>query len=169
MKHMKFEYICVEYSSIWLCPWNSLYMYDVIKWKKFPRYWPFVRGIHRSPVNSPHNGQWRGALMFSLMCAWINGWVNNRENGNLRRHHAHYDVMVMDDEKRISWSSLSCLWVAWSWNVVYVITEFSYAFPPRDISGIIQSGWLSKLKYTVSIDHVNITSEIKWSIWSIIW
>ena len=27
---------------------------DVIKWKHFPRYWPFVRGIHRSPVNSPH-------------------------------------------------------------------------------------------------------------------
>ena len=24
----------------------------------FPRYWPFVRGIHRSPVNSPHKGQW---------------------------------------------------------------------------------------------------------------
>ena len=27
---------------------------DVIKWRHFPRYWPFVRGIHRSPVNSPH-------------------------------------------------------------------------------------------------------------------
>ena len=26
---------------------------DVMKWKHFPRYWPFVRGIHRSPVNSP--------------------------------------------------------------------------------------------------------------------
>ena len=36
----------------------------VIKWKHFPRYWPFVRGIQRSPVNSPHKGQWRGALMF---------------------------------------------------------------------------------------------------------
>ena len=21
---------------------------DVIKWKHFPRYWPFMRGIHRS-------------------------------------------------------------------------------------------------------------------------
>ena len=27
---------------------------DLIKWKHFPRYWRFVRGIHRSPVNSPH-------------------------------------------------------------------------------------------------------------------
>ena len=68
---------------------------DVIKWKHFSRYWPFVRGIHRSPVNSPHKGQWRGALMFSLICAWINGSVNNREAGNLRSHHAHHDVTVM--------------------------------------------------------------------------
>ena len=30
---------------------------DVIKWKHFPPYWPFVRGIHRSTVNSPHKGQ----------------------------------------------------------------------------------------------------------------
>ena len=50
---------------------------DVIKWKHFPRYWPFVWGIRRSPVNSPHKGQWRGALMFSLIWAWINGWINN--------------------------------------------------------------------------------------------
>ena len=68
---------------------------DVIKWKNFPRYWPFVRGIHRSKVNSPHKGQWRRALMVSLICAWINAWVNNREAGDLRRHHAHYDVIVM--------------------------------------------------------------------------
>ena len=58
---------------------------DVTEWKHFPRYWPFVRGIHRSPVNSPHKGQWCGALMHSLICAWINGWVNNREPGDLRR------------------------------------------------------------------------------------
>ena len=68
---------------------------DVIKWKYFPRYWPFVRGIHRPPVNSPHKGQWRGTLMFSLICAWINDWVNNREASDLRRHRAHYDITAM--------------------------------------------------------------------------
>ena len=68
---------------------------DVIKWKHFPRYWPYVQGIHRSPVNSPHKDQWCGALMFSLICVWINGWVNNREAGDLRRCRAHYDVTVM--------------------------------------------------------------------------
>ena len=68
---------------------------DVIKWKHFPRYWPFVRGIHRSPVNFPHKGRWRRALMFSLICARINGWVNNREAGDLRRHRAHCNVIVI--------------------------------------------------------------------------
>ena len=68
---------------------------DVIKWKHFPRYWRFVRGIHQSPVNSPHKGHWRRALMFSLICFWINGWVNNREADDLRRYRAHYDVIVM--------------------------------------------------------------------------
>ena len=41
----------------------------------FRCHWPFVRVIHRSPVNYPHKGQWRGALMFSLICVGINGWV----------------------------------------------------------------------------------------------
>ena len=69
---------------------------DVIKWKHFPRYWPFARGIHRSPVNSPYKGQWRGALLFSLIYASINRWENNREAGDLRRYRAHYDLNVMN-------------------------------------------------------------------------
>ena len=68
---------------------------DVCKWKHFPLYWPFVRGIHRSTVNFPHKGQWRRALMFSLICAWNNSWANNGDAGDLRRHIAHYDVTIM--------------------------------------------------------------------------
>ena len=54
-----------------------------------------MRGIHRSPVNSPHKGQWRGALMFSLICVWINVWINSRKAGDLRRCRAHYDVIII--------------------------------------------------------------------------
>ena len=68
---------------------------DVIEWKHFSRNWNFVRGIHRSPVNSIHKGQWRGALLFSLTFAWTNGWVNNRDAGDLGRQCAHYDATVM--------------------------------------------------------------------------
>ena len=61
------------------------------------KYWPFVRGIHRSPVNYPHKANdAHGALMLSLICAWTNGWANNRDAGNLRQHPAHYDVTVME-------------------------------------------------------------------------
>ena len=93
----------------------------VIKWKYFPRYWPFMRGIHRSPLDSPfvrgihrspldspfvrgihrlpldspHKGQWCRALMFSLICAWRNSWVNNQDTGDLGCHRPHYDVTGM--------------------------------------------------------------------------
>ena len=72
---------------------------DVIEWKHFSSYWPFVWGIHRSPVNFPHKGQWRRALMFSLSCTWINSWVNNSEAGDLRCHRSHCDVSVMKELK----------------------------------------------------------------------
>ena len=84
---------------------------DVIKWKHFPRYWPFVRGMHRSPFNSPHKGQWRGALMFSLICVWINGWVNDREASDLKRYRAHYGVTVM----MVMWQ------VAFAWCIYLIL------------------------------------------------
>ena len=67
---------------------------DVIKWNHFLRYWPLVRGIHRSPVHSPHKGQWWWALMFFIW-AWTNCWVNNRDAGDLRRYRVHYDFAVI--------------------------------------------------------------------------
>ena len=90
---------------------------DVIKWKHFPRYWPFVRRIHRSPVNSPHKGQWRGALMFSLISAWMNIWVNNRKAGDPRRPFGHYDVSVMYG-KVLCKAPLYMSYTFWSLNAV---------------------------------------------------
>ena len=55
----------------------------------------FCASIHRSPVNSPHKRQWRGALMFSLICVWTDSWANNGDAGDLRRYRAHYDVIVI--------------------------------------------------------------------------
>ena len=70
---------------------------DVIKWKKFRVTGPLCGEFtgHRLPVNSPHKGVGRGALMISLIGTWTNGWVNNRDAGDLRRHRAHYYVTVM--------------------------------------------------------------------------
>ena len=95
------SYISHKISDDVNCPCPNLSWYtsvhdDVIKWKHFPCYWPFVRGIHWSPFNSPHRGQRCGALMLTLICARINHWVNNCEAGDLRRHRAHYDVIALE-------------------------------------------------------------------------
>ena len=93
--YLHHDWVSVSTTSTWTELERNAHHDDVIKWKHFSHYWPFVRGIHRSPVNSPHKGQWRGALIFSLTCIWINGWVNNRAAGDLRPHRVHYDVSVM--------------------------------------------------------------------------
>ena len=45
--------------------WSSHFHDDVIKWKHFPRYWPFVWGIHRSP-HKGHSPEawWLNLAMF---------------------------------------------------------------------------------------------------------
>ena len=83
----------VELACVWIIKELCLVIERVAKawwryqWKHFPRYWSFVRGIHWSPVNSPHIGRWRGAWLFSLICAWTYGW----DAGDLKRHRTHYD------------------------------------------------------------------------------
>ena len=107
-----------------LCSGINVLHDDVIKWKHFPRYWPFVRGIHRSPVNSMHKGQWRGDLMFSLICARLNGRVNNGEAGDLRRHRAHYDVIVM--RHQVFLRDTACNYVSrrTTWCLMYLLCLF---------------------------------------------
>ena len=104
---------------------------DVIKWKHFPRNWPFVRGIHRSRW-IPHTKASDAELWcFFFICVWINGWVNNREAGELRPDRGHYDVNVMcftkkheihDIETRSHKSSthflLEPVGLAWFWGII---------------------------------------------------
>ena len=85
-------------SKLAACSGFYLYMMTSSNGNIFRVYCSFVRGIHRRPVNSPHKGQWREALMFSLIFPWTNGWVDNRDAGDLRRHGAHYSVIVMSQK-----------------------------------------------------------------------
>ena len=50
---------------------------------------------------------------FLWSAPWINGWVNNREAGDLRRHHAHYDVIVMTPKRNggIRYVKTTCFWI----------------------------------------------------------
>ena len=112
---------------------------DVIKLKHLQRYWPVVRGIHRSPVNSPHKGQWRGALLFSLICAWTNDEVNNWDAGDLRRYHTHYDVTV------ISWDILYI-----NWSTTYIKHNVALIRKSRDyVCGMWQYKVLVKNRFRI--------------------
>ena len=126
---------------------------DVIKWKHFPRNWPFVRGIHRSPVNSPHKGQWRGTLMFPLICVWINDWVNNCEAGDLRRYRANYDVIVMH------YTRLKIL----IWLDVTDFDQYDLLNPHINRYKWIIIWYL----YTFHI-HISMFSYFNWGVWHLI-
>ena len=100
-----------------------------------------MRGIHRSPVNYPHKGQWREALMLLWSAPWINDRVNNREAG-------FFDAI------RSSWHHCNVLFPVykwpnyWSiWNNVEIVTYRPWLsptddsiFPTYDIA-IISYGW----------------------------
>ena len=97
---LKWVHVCAQGAdftviSFLQCKSTTTYHDDVIKWKHFPRNWPFVRGIHRSRWIPRTKASDAELLMFSLICVWINDWVNNREAGDVRRYRGHYDVIVM--------------------------------------------------------------------------
>ena len=96
--YFTFCMICLGISGYFTSWWHH-------QMKTFSELLAFCAGNSRSPVNSPRKGQWRGALMFSLICIWINSWVNNREAGDLRPYHFHYDVTTMMTKNMILFGS----------------------------------------------------------------
>ena len=48
--------------------------------------------------------------------AWINRWVNNCEAGELRRHRAHYDVIVMCEK----------MWIGCRWRIHTTVHKISF-------------------------------------------
>ena len=104
---------------------------DVIKWRHFPRHWPFVKGIHQSPVNFPHKDH-SVTRRFDI---FFDRRLNKRLSKQSRRHRAHYDVIVMECctghiASHTDMTSMTsayfhvALRAAWTWNVV----------PPRQIA-----------------------------------
>ena len=67
---------------------------DIIKWKYFPRYWTFLGesiGTGGFPSQKPVT---RSSDVFFDMRLNKN-WANNWQAGDLKRHRAHYDVIIM--------------------------------------------------------------------------
>ena len=86
---MHFAFACSKCKLQW-----NLKQIRKFSLKKMNSKTPSATDGHFSILSGP---QWVNiTLMFSLICAWMNGWVHNREAGDLRRHRAHYDVIVMN-------------------------------------------------------------------------
>ena len=132
---------------------------DVIQWKYFPRDWPFVRGIHRSPVNSPHKGQWRRALMFSLICVWFYWLWFETPSWSLWRQcnecvfygisHGHYTVISHQ-----------------LWNTIHLLERYRIANRNHyniDNTGLVNR-YYRKLIRTLSAKHgVHIFAMAEWT------
>ena len=109
-------------------------------------------GNHRAPVDSPHKGQWREALMFSLSCNWTKDWANSRGAVGFGRHRAHYDVTVLHDDYMPAtvnvhpthFKHLSLNWASLTWKIpckykIWFVLEVALwrkdkikaKFPPR--------------------------------------
>ena len=133
---------------------------DVIKWKHFPCYWPLVRGIHRSLVNSPHKGEWRGALMLSLICAlnkrlskqWWGWWFET--------HRTHYDVTVIH-VLFLLWKTTSLdrphISVVSIYSFHSIILQSSHHVVPPSCSFVFWGSWMSL--------HYVSTSVLLWLPW----
>ena len=127
---------------------------DIIEWKHSMIYWPFVRGIHWSPVDFPHKGQWCGALIFSLICTWTIGWANIRDTSDLSRHHAYYDVTVMNSNL---WTETKC---ASSVHMFLCIFWFDTGSFYLCLSGLLHWHWGSHMIAPVLVKE-------PWKIWAI--
>ena len=70
---------------------------DVIKWKHVPRYWPFVRGFHRSPVPRSFDVSLDLRLNKQLSRQWCGWWFETPSRPSLR----HCNVVRMTGSWKI--------------------------------------------------------------------
>ena len=75
-------------------------------------------------------GHSRGTLVFYLICAWTNGWVNNRCIGYLKRHRAHYDIIVMGVQS-------SFVTPNWTTNDDWAFNNSHECMPACSLSGVL--------------------------------
>ena len=127
-------FVVVWFQSFW---WHHD---DVIKWKHFPRYWPFVWRNSLVTVEFPSQKQVTGRFDFSLICAWIKGWVNNREAGDL----SSSSLWRHSNDTKYKKSQNSILLTACQWNQRWPVGS-----PPRwsmiwYIIQVLTSQWTSR-------------------------
>ena len=127
----------------------------------------FVRGIHRSPVNSPHKGRWLGALMFSLISAWNNSLANDGDAGDLRRHRPHYDVIVMTFKQiKINIHQgyydrlIGSIWDTHSWMMKLYISHSLYIYTDVFVCCVLNRTRIRHQNHRYTLLFLGITTNL---------
>ena len=109
-----------------------------------PSYWSFVRWIHRSPVNSPHESQWRGLWCFFYLC--LNKRLNN-----------HSRSQWLETPSRSLWRHYN---ERWSTGLFPVQRLILFAMPPvwwtTLVLVILNDNWCVRLAITAGIVERNL-------------
>ena len=96
-----------------------------------PGYWPFVRGIRRSPVNSPHNGQWRGVFFYLRLNKRLSKQPRRRWFETPSRSLWRHCVMVKIKADGKILADMICCRI-WSWSPMpCAIIGFDHGLPCR--------------------------------------
>ena len=157
------KYPTNEYTDVPRWTWTAWWRHQMAT---FSASLAICAGIHRSPVNSPHKGQWRGALIFFLIYVWINGWVNNREAGDLRRHRGHYDVYICES-RSVHLHIDGLVQEKRNANVLAMELRLSCIKPSICRSAFNYSNKCDTKTYHISNHHLSFTNQIFWIfMWS---
>ena len=113
---------------------------DVMTWKGFPHYWPFVGGIERWPMDSFHKWQVMWTFdIFLLASVWTNCWKHNRRACELRHIDAHLTSL--------RWAMNSFVTLKWNTRVItsdlYHLNGL-WKYPNRWIIHAKSSTWCSE-------------------------
>ena len=121
-------YVCIVFCCYFVTVWFYECHDDVIKWKHFSWIGPFVKGIHRSPVDSPHKASSAELWCFLWPAPEKKGWANNRDVGDSRRHRANYDdtVMVLEDQFTSARVTQLCLLCTTKWLHIQIPHEWGF-------------------------------------------
>ena len=127
---------------------------DVIKWKHFPRYWPFVRGIHRSPVTGEFPTQRLVTRSFDVYFdlrpnEWLSkqswAWWFETLSCSLWRHR---NAVRDSTNMQIYIYTIHAIWYTWTF-----IRQTEIGFPDFQKAKYIIKGGRSELQFRTSIQH----------------
>ena len=146
-------------------PWSEISCNDVMTWKRFPHYWPFVRGIQKLSLDSPHNGSdWSPVMKnFDVSFVVILGQLLNKQSScqwfEMTEHSCDITVMMLSIRKsRHIWLfglQTDNLWLFSNWFIVlwwlmpYGIMCLRYSL----LSYTLSRYWLKHI--LVKIIHAN--------------